>query len=410
MNEEEADQVGATTTAGPGDPPTSAPIVEPTARKVLTRSRSNRMLGGVAGGLGEYFGTDPILVRLGFAVLTLFAGAGLALYIAAWVLIPEEGEVSSIGEVALAKSKAHVGDDNSWLWIAGLVVVVIVVSNIGGIGWNRGAWFWSWLLIAGGIWLYYQDRSREKAEVTEVQPPSATTPPMSDAAGSRSQATYPARPVVPRAPAPPKAPPSRLGRYTFAMMLVVLGLAALMDNAGVLELGGAEYAALALTILGAGLVVGSVWGRARGMIFWGLVLLPFVMIGNRVDLPFAGGAGERTFMPTSAAGLPEKSELFAGNIIFDLTQMAWGEEPVTVEANLFMGQIEVLVPEGVDVDFRGQAQMGQVNMFDRTREGTSVNLNVRDEVAGGPRLLLETNVFMGQINVNRSGTPAKELS
>lgn len=408
MSEEE-DQVGAATTAGPGDPPASAPIAEPTGRKVLTRSRSNRMLGGVAGGLGEYFGTDPILVRLGFAVLTLFAGAGLALYIAAWVLIPEEGEVGSIGEVALEKSKAHVGDDNSWLWIAGLVVVVIVVSNMGGIGWNSGAWFWSWLLIAGGIWLYYQDRSREKAEATAVQPSSAATTPTSEAAGNRSQVTYPARPVVHRAPAPPKQPPSRLGRYTFAMVLVVLGLAAMMDNAGVLELGGAEYAALALTTLGAGLVVGSVWGRARGLIFWGLVLLPFVMIGNRVDLPFAGGAGDRTFVPTSAAGLPEKSELFAGRIVFDLTQMAWGDEPVTISANVFMGQIEVTVPEGVDVEFEGRAQMGEVNMFDRTRGGTDVSLNVRDGAPGGPRLILDANVFMGQIDVNRSGTPAKEL-
>lgn len=398
-----------TTTVGtPGDPEPAVAGERP-AGKALFRSRSNRMLGGVAGGLGEYFGIDPILVRLGFAVLTLFAGAGLALYIAAWVLIPDEGEVSSIGEVALEKSKGHLGDDNSWQWIAGLVLVVIVVSTMGGIGWNSGAWFWAWLLLAGGIWLYYQDRSSEREDAPLDQtstPPSST----SQASATRTAVTHPARPVVPRAPAPPKAPPSRLGRYTFAMVLVVLGLTAMMDNTGAIEVSGAQYAALTLVTVGAGLVVGSVWGRARGLIFLGLVLLPLVLIGPRVDLPFAGGTGQRTFAPTSAAGLPERTELFAGKIDFDLTRMAWGEEPVVIEADLFMGQIEVTVPDGVDVEFRGHSQMGEVNLFDRSRGGTGVTLDARDPVSGGPRLILDTTVFMGQIDVNRSGTPAKELS
>ena len=62
----------------------------PTRR--LYRSRSDRMLGGVAGGLASYLQVDPALTRLAFAALVLAAGSGLLAYIIAWMVIPEEPE------------------------------------------------------------------------------------------------------------------------------------------------------------------------------------------------------------------------------------------------------------------------------------------------------------------------------
>jgi len=62
----------------------------PTRR--LYRSRSDRMLGGVAGGLASYLQVDPALTRLAFAALVLAAGSGLLAYIIAWIVIPEEPE------------------------------------------------------------------------------------------------------------------------------------------------------------------------------------------------------------------------------------------------------------------------------------------------------------------------------
>ena len=58
--------------------------------KRLYRSRTDRMLGGVAGGLAEYLGIDPLLVRLGFLCLALFDGAGLWLYLVMLLIVPEE--------------------------------------------------------------------------------------------------------------------------------------------------------------------------------------------------------------------------------------------------------------------------------------------------------------------------------
>ena len=54
--------------------------------KKLYRSRTNRILGGVCGGIGEYFNVDANIVRL----LFLISGAGIMIYAIAWILIPEE--------------------------------------------------------------------------------------------------------------------------------------------------------------------------------------------------------------------------------------------------------------------------------------------------------------------------------
>lgn len=57
--------------------------------KRLTRSRSNRMLGGVCGGIADHFGIDISIVRI-LTLLFIFSGGGTLAYIAAWILIPCE--------------------------------------------------------------------------------------------------------------------------------------------------------------------------------------------------------------------------------------------------------------------------------------------------------------------------------
>lgn len=61
--------------------------------KRLYRSRTERLLGGVCGGIGQYYDTDPNLIRILWVVLTLLSvGIGVIAYIVAWILIPEEPE------------------------------------------------------------------------------------------------------------------------------------------------------------------------------------------------------------------------------------------------------------------------------------------------------------------------------
>ena len=59
--------------------------------RYLTRSKSNRMIAGVCGGIAEFDGFDPALVRLCFIVLAILCGGGLMVYIMAAIIMPEEG-------------------------------------------------------------------------------------------------------------------------------------------------------------------------------------------------------------------------------------------------------------------------------------------------------------------------------
>ncbi len=87
--------------------------------KRLTRSREDRMLAGVCGGLGEYFNIDATLVRLGFAFV-FFVGAGspFLLYLLLWLIVPEAGattaspsETLSAGVDEIAKTARQFGDE-----------------------------------------------------------------------------------------------------------------------------------------------------------------------------------------------------------------------------------------------------------------------------------------------------------
>jgi phage shock protein PspC (stress-responsive transcriptional regulator) len=65
------------------------------------------MLAGVAAGLAEYFDVDPTLVRVGFVALSLLGGIAVPLYLAGWLLIPDEGAELSVAEELLARERSR---------------------------------------------------------------------------------------------------------------------------------------------------------------------------------------------------------------------------------------------------------------------------------------------------------------
>ena len=73
---------------GPGTGPATGPSTPPPGRPALHRSSTDRMLGGVCGGLAEYSGVDPLLWRVGAIALTLI-GPGAFVYVLLWVLMPK---------------------------------------------------------------------------------------------------------------------------------------------------------------------------------------------------------------------------------------------------------------------------------------------------------------------------------
>ena len=69
-------------------PPGAAAPPRPPLRRT---SGSDKVIGGVSGGIARTLGIDPILVRVAFVILTIFGGSGIVLYLAGWLFIPEDG-------------------------------------------------------------------------------------------------------------------------------------------------------------------------------------------------------------------------------------------------------------------------------------------------------------------------------
>ena len=149
--------------------------------KKLTRSEKERMLGGVCGGLAEYFGFDPTLVRLVFVLLALAGGTGILVYIVLWIIMPRRSQTEArevVGEniedikkrlvelqgeakAAVTGEKAEEWKRSSGLWL-GLVLAAIglllLLSNLGVFRLWRWAILWPIALILLGLLLVLRRR------------------------------------------------------------------------------------------------------------------------------------------------------------------------------------------------------------------------------------------------------------
>jgi phage shock protein PspC (stress-responsive transcriptional regulator) len=121
------------------------------------------MLAGVCEGLARYFDVNPALYRVGFVVLTLLGGAGILIYLAAVLVIPEEGKQDSIASSALRSRQ-----DQPWALVGlGLVAVAGAVLLSRASLWPQGDAAWVLALIAGGVILFTQ-RHGDTAATTDT--------------------------------------------------------------------------------------------------------------------------------------------------------------------------------------------------------------------------------------------------
>ena len=123
--------------------------IENGAAKRLERSRSDRMVAGVCGGLARYFDIHPVFYRVGFVVLTLLGGAGILIYAAAALVIPDEGKEDSVATAALRNRR-----DRPWPLI-GLALVGVALASLLSHAtlWPHGD-AWALLLVAGAAILW----------------------------------------------------------------------------------------------------------------------------------------------------------------------------------------------------------------------------------------------------------------
>lgn len=299
---------------------------------------SDRWIGGVAGGVADRYGLDPLLVRGLFIVAAMLGGAGFVLYGLAWLLLPEpDGRIH-------AEELVHGRFDQAVVGAALFLLVGLDPFDAG----RAGSWVWGvgkglgWLaLIALGIWLWSQHRpttpnapgapatsgngqspsgtgptepwgtpaagsaptqsasatgtssgssassassptvSMPTASFASAAPATAPMPGVYDA-GYEPVAPVTAAPTKPPSPPKPPKPSSAPNRGYVAAVVGVAGLAVaallIADRVGTLEVSTLLILATAVGVLGVGIVLAGLAGRRGGLLSFlaivGLVLVP----------------------------------------------------------------------------------------------------------------------------------------
>ena len=376
------------------------------------------MLAGVSGGLAESLAMDPVIVRVLMVVLTFFGGAGIIVYLACWLLMPEDDRESSLAERAIARSGR-----SSWplLVLAGALGLAAVLSA----GWvvdDRGVFLIALFVIAA-IVLSRRDTHPQagtgQAGSSQAgsgqagwgqtgwgQPtPAGPSPAPWPSQAWAPAATEPLPPLPPVPPGPPPAPRSLLGRVTFFLVLLGLGALATADLSGA-DIPAAAYPALAIAGAGLGLLVGARYGRGRWLIALGalgvLALPPAVFADN-----YSGDwvdQEDRAIVPTEVAGIASEYSYRGGRVILDLSGLDFTNQSVATRLEVGAGDVSVLLPPDVDVQTDLDLGVGAMEVFGSEHDGLGVSKQVRDEGADGPgggTLDLTIEQGVGHLEVRR---------
>ncbi|MEO7350489.1 MAG: PspC domain-containing protein, partial [Marmoricola sp.] len=343
MNEQSGPQTADPTNAQSG--PQSGPRVSgDQMRDVdrLRRSSSDRYIAGVAGGLGRHFDVDPTIIRVVLAVLTFFGGAGVLVYAAVWLFVPEDGQ---------DRAPIEVGTDvrRIILLVAGVIALSIAFGTpFLGNGWGNG--FPIPLLVIGlvAVALFATRSQRSQARLGNRPPPPWGSVPVSSQTssatpnspyapeGTTMTATTDTRvdPGQPPAWMPPPVaayvPPPRPRRTglvlfwpTLAMIAIALGILGIYDTSNSVTISA--YGALPVAITGLMLLVGAFVGRPGGLIALGFASSIALVVTSIVGVASDGTNGldnrDVREVPTSAAALDAGYHVPSGTIEIDLSRV-----------------------------------------------------------------------------------------
>jgi phage shock protein PspC (stress-responsive transcriptional regulator) len=383
----------------PGGPGWGAPGAPP---KLLRRSRTDRYGVGVCGGLGAYFGVDPVIFRVVFAVLAVFGGAGVLLYLLLWLAIPEEGT----SEAALDRGIAELRRHNVPFGVAAAVVIILV--------WAVGFSWWTPhslipALIVGAIVLVLLSRRESTAPAA---PPATNRP-----AGP---------PAVVDEPSPWRTPPegeassSQLREWiaesrlrarqrrerTFPVRIAVLGaLAAVIGVLGLIDFAYGVPLALYFWLSGAILVVGLLAGVALRRTPWTLTLLLLPVVVGLVALGTSStslhdGWGKRTYTPASVSSMDSSYKLAFGQTVVDLRQLSTVDQAKRVKFQVGAGQLKLLIPRSLPVVVHSDVHIGAVAENDEVVDsGYNFSHDTATSSSSAPTLVIDATVTDGAVTI-----------
>ncbi|UQU64078.1 PspC domain-containing protein [Couchioplanes caeruleus] len=210
-----------------------------------------------------------------------------------------------------------------------------------------------------------------------------------------------APPSPPKAPKPPRER-SKLGRITFSLLVVVMGILALIDLAGA-DVPVSGYFAAALATIALGLVVGAWFGRARGLIFLAVLATFGLAVSSGVER-FGGEFANSSYRPQSLAAVADRYDFSVGNATLDLRSVNFAGHDQAVTVAMKFGQVRVLLPANVDTTTSLTMNDGRALLYGRELTG---NLNVQavsdlgQDGEGGGTLRLTVEMNTGNVEVTR---------
>lgn len=371
------------TTTPPEAPAPPPPAGEPGPRGTgdqvrdlgrLRRSRIDRKVAGVAGGLARHLNVDPLILRVAFVVLVFFGGAGLILYGACWLLLPEEGA---------ERAPFHLDERTRSI----ALIVVGAVAALATLGDSWGTFWFPWpVTIVALVTLWLLTRNNQSSAQPPVAQPYAPPAHHTPSPGYLS-------------PANPRKRGSTLFWFTLALVALALGVLGIVDLAGA-SVATSAYPALAVGICGVVLVVGAFFGRAGGLIALGLVsaiMLAVISVANNWE---GDSIRER---PTTAVLVQDRYWLGAGEQVIDLTRVADLDslDGRSVEIEGGVGRIEVIVPDGIAATVMADIDgPGRIDLLGEEDRGLDIRQTTFTGSFSGPVMTIDAHLGVGEIEVS----------
>jgi phage shock protein PspC (stress-responsive transcriptional regulator) len=294
---------------------TSTPAAPP---RRLTRATDDRMVAGVAAGVARYFAIDPVIVRVLFAALVVFGGSGIALYLAGWLLVPEDGAERSVLGDALAGTGRRRG--RLAVVLAAVLVAFALLDLVLVRPWRPGRWWGANVVLSA---------------------------------------------------------------MALVGVLVLLTVARRRPEGRSL-LRWAALALVSMLVVFATLVAGTV-----------------VAIAAVTGVPMQGGVGDRQWRPVNADELRSAYHLGVGNLVVDLGEVELREGTSHLRTTVAIGHLTVRVPADADVSVAAHSGVGEVIVFGDHDDGIGADRSAHRVSSGTRRLVLDAEVGVGQIDVER---------
>jgi phage shock protein PspC (stress-responsive transcriptional regulator) len=400
----------------------------------IRRRTDDKWIAGVCSGLADRLRIDPVIVRAALVLLSVLGGAGITIYLVAWALLPNDRD-----EI-VAQRALRDGDGGS--------VVVIVLAALALFGgslftgpWWGGSdgWGFPWGLVFVGLliwWLVKRSGNQPDADQRVMaqrtgnpgSPGSATPPPPTSgpwpapsgqsplAGGPTVQQTQviPQTQVVPRVQAPKK-----LRRRSGGPLMALVAIGLILATYGSLVWAGNAFSwagdhhtiAFAGALAAIGLLVfilGIAGWRAGFVTFLAVVLAITAWSSSLVPtgIQLGGRVGDATWKPASVSSTANY-HLGVGNGVLDLGRLpAEGLSETRVPAYVGLGELKVIVPEGLTVRVVGHVGLGEILVPGETQDdagnggqsGTDISRSVT--VGDGPtEVVVDAGVGVGQLTV-----------